>query len=236
MDQERIDHVARRVAVGLSRRSLAGLAGLGLAPLAGLPIGAAAKKKKKKITLCLAGDTIQVPKKKLGKFRKANPGAVMGACQGSCTPTTCATQGIECGPLADGCGGTLQCGECGEGAFDQILTCVAGTCKTCNGLCPANTAICLNTIEDTTHCLIGTYACFFNPCERDADCPPDEDDLTWACVVSVTNPATNAASPPGCPPPTGQGVCALFVANSERSSRRQGIAPRCPAPRADYPR
>jgi len=29
-----------------------------------------------------------------------------------CTPTTCAAQGKNCGTIADGCGGTLNCGSC----------------------------------------------------------------------------------------------------------------------------
>ncbi len=29
-----------------------------------------------------------------------------------CTKTTCAAQGIKCGPAGDGCGGVLQCGPC----------------------------------------------------------------------------------------------------------------------------
>lgn len=31
---------------------------------------------------------------------------------GSCTPITCADQGIACGPAGDGCGGLLNCGGC----------------------------------------------------------------------------------------------------------------------------
>jgi parallel beta-helix repeat protein len=30
----------------------------------------------------------------------------------SCTPTTCAAQGTDCGSISDGCGGTLTCGGC----------------------------------------------------------------------------------------------------------------------------
>jgi hypothetical protein len=33
----------------------------------------------------------------------------------SCTPTTCAAQGVNCGPVGDGCGGLLQCGSCPAG-------------------------------------------------------------------------------------------------------------------------
>lgn len=32
-----------------------------------------------------------------------------------CTPTTCAAQGIQCGPASDGCGNLLQCGSCPTG-------------------------------------------------------------------------------------------------------------------------
>jgi hypothetical protein len=31
---------------------------------------------------------------------------------GTCSPSTCAAQGITCGPAGDGCGGMLQCGSC----------------------------------------------------------------------------------------------------------------------------
>jgi hypothetical protein len=33
----------------------------------------------------------------------------------ACVPTTCALQGVGCGPSGDGCGGTLQCGTCPSG-------------------------------------------------------------------------------------------------------------------------
>jgi hypothetical protein len=32
-----------------------------------------------------------------------------------CTPSTCAAQGIQCGPAGDGCGNLLQCGTCPTG-------------------------------------------------------------------------------------------------------------------------
>jgi hypothetical protein len=34
-----------------------------------------------------------------------------------CTPTTCAAQGIHCGPAGDGCGNLLQCGTCPNGEY-----------------------------------------------------------------------------------------------------------------------
>lgn len=44
---------------------------------------------------------------------------------GSCTPSTCQVLGKECGNWGDGCGGTLHCGECGDGD----LCSSAGVCK-----------------------------------------------------------------------------------------------------------
>ncbi|HVY44789.1 MAG TPA: carboxypeptidase-like regulatory domain-containing protein [Minicystis sp.] len=34
-----------------------------------------------------------------------------------CTPTDCASQGIECGPAGDGCGDLIDCGMCPNGEF-----------------------------------------------------------------------------------------------------------------------
>jgi hypothetical protein len=41
----------------------------------------------------------------------------------ACIPNTCAAVAQQCGPLSDGCGGTLECGTCGAG-----LTCTGGQC------------------------------------------------------------------------------------------------------------
>jgi hypothetical protein len=61
----------------------------------------------------------------------------------TCTPITCASQSISCGPAGDGCGGSLDCGPCptgqqcgGGGVFGQCVpippvdagTCQAQTC------------------------------------------------------------------------------------------------------------
>jgi hypothetical protein len=35
-----------------------------------------------------------------------------GGSSGTCTPTTCAAHGANCGSISDGCGGTLTCGSC----------------------------------------------------------------------------------------------------------------------------
>jgi len=73
-----------------------------------------------------------------------------GRCEGGCTPTTCGAQNAECGTIANGCGGTLFCGNCGggESCDNANHTCVCapncsgkecgsdgcgGNCGTCTG-------------------------------------------------------------------------------------------------------
>jgi hypothetical protein len=46
----------------------------------------------------------------------------------SCTPTTCAALGYNCGTAADGCGGTLNCGTCNDPQF-----CGGGGYDLCGG-------------------------------------------------------------------------------------------------------
>ena len=62
----------------------------------------------------------------------------------TCTARTCADVGATCGPIGDGCGGTVQCGACpagqtcgGGGTPSQcgVPTCVATTCAAQNIHC-----------------------------------------------------------------------------------------------------
>lgn len=39
----------------------------------------------------------------------------LGQCETSCQPSTCVSQGYECGTWSDGCGGPLSCGSCSSG-------------------------------------------------------------------------------------------------------------------------
>ncbi len=58
---------------------------------------------------------------------------------GACTPKTCTAMGFDCGPVADGCGGLVDCGKCtaagtscGGGGKPSVcggVTCVKKTCK-----------------------------------------------------------------------------------------------------------
>ncbi|WP_158626555.1 Ig-like domain-containing protein [Corallococcus interemptor] len=50
---------------------------------------------------------------------------------GSCMPQSCAAQGKTCGTVSDGCGGTLECGTCGEGqscSAANVCVCAPTTC------------------------------------------------------------------------------------------------------------
>ncbi len=50
----------------------------------------------------------------------------------NCTPTTCTALGAGCGHPSDGCGGTLDCGECGTNEYcsnDYLCVCKGKTCE-----------------------------------------------------------------------------------------------------------
>jgi hypothetical protein len=60
---------------------------------------------------------------------------INGACGfSSCTPTSCAAQGANCGTIPDGCGGTLSCGTCappetcGGGGAANVCGCMPTSC------------------------------------------------------------------------------------------------------------
>src|SRR5262245_15239025 len=42
----------------------------------------------------------------------ASSSAASGGGTGGCAPSTCEDLGIQCGPLDDGCGGVVACGDC----------------------------------------------------------------------------------------------------------------------------
>jgi hypothetical protein len=58
-----------------------------------------------------------------------------------CTPTTCAAVGANCGMIADGCGGTLDCGTCtlpqtcGGGGTPNVCGCSPTTCAAVGANC-----------------------------------------------------------------------------------------------------
>ncbi|MBA3416487.1 MAG: hypothetical protein H0U10_14795 [Chloroflexia bacterium] len=92
---------------------------------------------------------------------------------------TCQELGVSCGPAGDGCGGTLACGECDDGAACETAACDEG-------------GACIYTPNDA--------ACSTNLACKVAGCRPGEPgaDPDTGCVVE------NAAANTGCP---GGGCC-----------------------------
>ena len=70
-----------------------------------------------------------------------------------CTPTSCAAQGKNCGTLADGCGGQLDCGNCyGSQACNPAGYCETAGLASCDG-CPGG----WNQVF-TEYCAYGCYS------------------------------------------------------------------------------
>lgn len=143
LDGTRFDTLTRLLGQAPSRRALLPLVGgLLAAPLAGVtPVDA--KKKKKKATLCLDGQTIRASRKKKKKLLKS--GATPGACPSSPPPPNCTPE---------------TCGGCCDGA-----TCHDGEGR---NFCGRNGAACLqcgpNELCDGETCFCPTQCC------ADADC------------------------------------------------------------------
>ena len=82
-----------------------------------------------------------------------------------CTPKTCVDLGLDCGPAADGCGGTLQCGICqfpsecgGAGVHGQC-----GNPLPCTNLCLQQVACDSGTTTITGTVVSGTLPQFGTP-------------------------------------------------------------------------
>ena len=98
-----------------------------------------------------------------------------GGNSSSCTPTTCAALGFDCGVNADGCGGTVDCGACsapemcGVGGFskcgnpsitaDGSVNCTPKTCADLGYDCGKASDGCGNAID-----------CSATPCSGNAYC------------------------------------------------------------------
>jgi hypothetical protein len=75
----------------------------------------------------------------------------------SCSPTTCAALGKDCGSVPDGCGGTLSCGGCASGlscggagtpnVCGSLSTCQPATCAASGKTCGAISDGCGGTVE-----------------------------------------------------------------------------------------
>ena len=165
MDASRFDRLSRALAGANTRRGLvqtaAALAIAGVPALQddaadarrrgkGQGVGAEHFKHKKR-WYCLNGESIRRYRRKQESLLAQ--GATLGKCGDvPCVPTTCEALGLICGTAPDGCGGTLQCGEC----QNQEATCCSGQC--------------VFTDQDPENCGACGNVCEFNCCNNGGIC------------------------------------------------------------------
>lgn len=184
MDESRFDDLAKRLATRRSRRGV--LKALGTATLAALGLGmsegtALAKDK---------GDCRSAGHPCEGnqscctglECRVTGPGSAARCMEPSCTPTTCLAQGVTCGPILDGCGGTLDCGSCSAP-------------QTCGG--GGAPGVCGCTDESQSITCANRCGTVFNNCGRAVDCGP--------CCVAAGQACTNDSA--CCSGMCDQGIC-----------------------------
>jgi hypothetical protein len=132
----------------------------------------------------------------------------------SCTPRTCAQQGITCGPAGDGCGNTLQCGTCvapqscgGGGTPSQCggtAACVPKTCQQLHDNCGPAGDGCGGTLQCGTctapqSCGGGGTA---SQCGGNNSCTPQTcASLGLNCGVGADGCGNTTANCGGCVPP-----------------------------------
>jgi len=97
-------------------------------------------------------------------------------CSSSCTPTTCAALGKNCGSVADGCGGTLSCGTCGTGQTCSASnvcqsSCTPTTCAALGKNCGSVADGCGGTLSCGT-CTGGQTCSASNVCQSTGSCSP----------------------------------------------------------------
>ena len=125
------------------------------------------------------------------------PGRVCtsGVCVLACVPRTCGQVGANCGTVADGCGGSLNCGTCAAVA-NGTPSCSAGQCRI--GACNNGFADCNNNGQDGCEvsinndvnncgacgrrCVVngGTAACSAGVCT--AICPTGTHFVNGSCI------------------------------------------------------
>ena len=138
MDGKQFDAIAQSLAFAHDRRGIVRL--LAGSALGGLVLAGTsdvdARRKKKKVTLCLNGQTLKVKKNK--KNGLLDQGATLGDCPSSPPPpsNTC-TDGIQNGAETDiDCGGG-SCPRCADGKKCSTRNdcasalCIGGVCKSC---------------------------------------------------------------------------------------------------------
>lgn len=186
-----VDGTWSKLLAAVTRRGLLSSA-LGAAIARALAPEMAHAKKKKKVTLCLDGQTFKVPKKKKKSFLKR--GATPGACPpppAGCTPN-CA--GKVCGD--DGCG--QSCGTCNPGETCPAGGCVCQEARLCGEICCPEAVVCF-----TEGCVCEGFLCrcdsgtFCSTPDLDEQCCLDQDvcDPQVSCITGTCT--------------VGNGVCSL---------------------------
>jgi hypothetical protein len=112
-----------------------------------------------------------------------------------CTPTTCAAQSRTCGPLADGCGATLQCGTC-----TAPQTCggggVAGQCGPTATPCDVSTTACMQSRDkpgqpDSIRCFqCATDNGCFDPASQGGTCEMSPGLAPASCAAALGTTST----------------------------------------------
>lgn len=155
MDADQFDTLATHITTHLSRRRSLGILGaFGIASVGLVDEVAGKRKKKKKVTLCVNGQTMKVPKKKRGSY--VSQGATPGACVPSggtniCTTSAQCVGGQIC--LGGMCLAVCQAAtDCPSDAAGQC-TCEAGLCTS-----PTPQAI-TSTVGGCAACPPGTARC-----------------------------------------------------------------------------
>lgn len=220
MDSSQFDRVVRSWSDGTPRRAVLGL-------LAASAVGlvseeaSLAKGRKKKVTLCLSGQTLSVKKSKKGSF--LNQGATLGACASSPPPPgsppaippptspppppppgpNC-RDGIKNGvETAIDCGGP-DCPRCANGQTCQqgrdcrSGICQGGACRICtnDSQCGNNPSVCFCALA-AGHC-VSNLPLSDAPFRNDCDCAAGQTCVTFAegnrCLPPCGDSATCAGA------------------------------------------
>ncbi|HTU62553.1 MAG TPA: hypothetical protein VMF89_29030, partial [Polyangiales bacterium] len=108
------------------------------------------------------------------------PGSGGEAGPGACVPASCESLGALCGEPADGCGGSLDCGTCGDGEMcdaNECRSCTALSCEELGWQCGSGSDGCSGTVDCGT--CSGTAAdgggeqCYEHACCIPRECPAD---------------------------------------------------------------
>lgn len=201
MDGRRFDAIAQSLATSRERRGIVRLlagSALGGLVLAGTGDVDAKGKKKKKVSLCLNGQTLKVKKNK--KNGLLDQGATLGECPPG--PTITCSDGIQNGAESDvDCGGGT-CARCADGKKCSTRNdcasalCVGGVCKSC-----VNGNECGNQADGATNCFC-----------RDSKLVPG----TKICTnqngrtIGVGTPCTGCNANEACTPAGADTECVVF--------------------------